>query len=497
VSPLSAIGWGTLTFALATLISRITGLIRDVVLAHYFGTSGLLDAYFLAILIPFYLRRIFAEGAMASAFVPIYASTHNTSKSESNRFASAVTNLVLLITIFVSLALIIFSKPVLRLFATGFTSETLSLSSSVLRFTAFYVVLVSLSAVFSSIANFHGRFFLPALAPMFINLCVVATAFIAADSQNVKLLGIGFLIGGILQLILSFLSANKDFQYSFIINHDRFHDFSRLFFTASIGYAVTHINSIVDTNVSTWLGPGSVSSLQYALRLFQLPIGLFGVAVSTAALPSFSRNLDQIDRSLKEALELLWFLVLPASIAMALMAQPLIFLIFQHGTFDSSATETVSRCLVMYSLGIPFYTTYLLLSRYYHAQQKGGVPSIVTLLMVLINVALDVLLAPIMGIAGVALATSVSGGVGALVIWRAIKKRSKVTFIDHREFQKLLLINIPVLTLSIFALRFASTRVLVLAFVAVIVLSYLLAARYAQLRSLKLLLSILSRKRQG
>ena len=117
--------------------------------------------------------------------------------------------------------------------------------------------------------------------------------------------------------------------------------------------------------------------------------------------------------------------------------------------------------------------------------------------MVLINVALDVLLAPIMGIAGVALATSVSGGVGALVIWRAIKKRSKVTFIDHREFQKLLLINIPVLTLSIFALRFASTRVLVLAFVAVIVLSYLLAARYAQLRSLKLLLSILSRKRQG
>ncbi|MDI3517644.1 MAG: putative peptidoglycan lipid flippase [Thermotogota bacterium] len=494
MSSLSVIGWGALAFSFATLLSRLTGLFRDVVLAHYFGASGLLDAYFLAILVPFYLRRIFAEGAMASAFVPVYAETHRKNENEAPYFASAVSNIVLISTFFVSVILMVFPRPFLKLFATGFTEQILNLSASTLQITAFYILLVSLSAIFSSIANFYGRFFLPALAPMFINISVIFAAFFASRSQNVRLLGAGFLLGGMFQFMLSFYSAKRNFRFYPILKHEKLRDFFRLFFTASVGYAVTHINSIVDTNVATWLGAGAVSSLQYSLRLFQLPLGLFGVAVSTAALPSFSKNLERLDRSMGEALELLWFLIFPSSIAMAIMSRSLVFLIFQHGSFDLATTELVSRCLFMYSLGIPFYATYLLLSRYYHAQQKGGVTSVVTLIMVIVNVSLDLILAPIMGIAGVALATSVAGAVGTLIIWYLISKRIGRVFINLQELRKLLFINIPVFILSVVAAECASTRVLILAFVVVIVLLYLLVAKLLRLRSLESLMIFLKKR---
>ncbi len=425
-------------FALGTLVSRITGMIRDVTLAHFYGTSGQLDAYFLAILVPFYMRRIFAEGAMVSAFVPVYSRVYSHSRESANRFTDTVITYDVMVSTMVAILFIAFPEYVLKLFATGFKHDTLLFASGLFRITAFYMVIVSVWAILSAYVNYHHRFFFSALSPALVNVGVILAAWMSGES-TVKYLPVGFMVGGLMQLGLVVpIVVSLGYRFRPSLHHESFGAFLRLFFTASLGYMVTQVNSIVDTNVATWLGAGAVSTLQYALRLFQLPMGLFGVAVATTALPVFSRNQDTIQEKLKDSLNLLVFLTLPITLGYLFMASELIFLIYQHGAFSTSMTLRVSSCLWMYSIGIPFYSLYLLLSRYFHARQIGSVPTMVSTVVVGCNVTLDIILARVMGVHGIALATSLSGILGAVILWILVRKSVRTAFIDRHETLKVL-----------------------------------------------------------
>jgi len=472
-----------LLFALGTLVSRVTGMIRDITLAHFYGTSGQLDAYFLAILVPFYMRRIFAEGAMVSAFVPVYSRVYSHSRESANRFTDTVITYDVVVSTVVAILFVVFPEYVLKLFATGFKHDTLSFASNLFKITAFYMVIVSVWAILSAYVNYHHKFFFSALSPALVNVGVILAAWMSGES-TVKYLPVGFMVGGMMQLGLVMpIVASLGYRFKPSLHHESFRAFLRLFFTASLGYMVTQVNSIVDTNVATWLGTGAVSTLQYALRLFQLPMGLFGVAVATTALPVFSRNLDTIREKLRDSLNLLVFLTLPITLGYLFMARELIFLIYQHGAFSTSMTLRVSSCLWMYSIGIPFYSLYLLFSRYFHARQIGSIPTMVSTMVVGCNVTLDIVLARVIGVRGIALATSLSGILGAAILWVLVRKNVQTTFLDRRETLKVLMATATAMVpLGVSGDRIHS-RYFIVVIIALSVFVYLTMCKWLKLRA--------------
>jgi len=458
-------------------------MIRDITLAHFYGTSGQLDAYFLAILVPFYMRRIFAEGAMVSAFVPVYSRVYSHSRESANRFTDTVITYDVVVSTVVAILFVVFPKYVLKLFATGFKHDTLSFASNLFKITAFYMVIVSVWAILSAYVNYHHKFFFSALSPALVNVGVILAAWMSGES-TVKYLPVGFMVGGMMQLGLVMpIVASLGYRFKPSLHHESFRAFLRLFFTASLGYMVTQVNSIVDTNVATWLGTGAVSTLQYALRLFQLPMGLFGVAVATTALPVFSRNLDTIREKLRDSLNLLVFLTLPITLGYLFMARELIFLIYQHGAFSTSMTLRVSSCLWMYSIGIPFYSLYLLFSRYFHARQIGSIPTMVSTMVVGCNVTLDIVLARVIGVRGIALATSLSGILGAAILWVLVRKNVQTTFLDRRETFKVLMATATAMVpLGVSGDRIHS-RYFIVVIIALSVFVYLTMCKWLKLRA--------------
>ena len=458
-------------------------MIRDITLAHFYGTSGQLDAYFLAILVPFYMRRIFAEGAMVSAFVPVYSRVYSHSRESANRFTDTVITYDVVVSTVVAILFVVFPEYVLKLFATGFKHDTLSFASNLFKITAFYMVIVSVWAILSAYVNYHHKFFFSALSPALVNVGVILAAWMSGES-TVKYLPVGFMVGGMMQLGLVMpIVASLGYRFKPSLHHESFRAFLRLFFTASLGYMVTQVNSIVDTNVATWLGTGAVSTLQYALRLFQLPMGLFGVAVATTALPVFSRNLDTIREKLRDSLNLLVFLTLPITLGYLFMARELIFLIYQHGAFSTSMTLRVSSCLWMYSIGIPFYSLYLLFSRYFHARQIGSIPTMVSTMVVGCNVTLDIVLARVIGVRGIALATSLSGILGAAILWVLVRKNVQTTFLDRRETLKVLMATATAMVpLGVSGDRIHS-RYFIVVIIALSVFVYLTMCKWLKLRA--------------
>ncbi|MDI3524046.1 murein biosynthesis integral membrane protein MurJ, partial [Kosmotoga sp.] len=282
---------GTLAFALATMISRITGLLRDAFFAGYFGTSSQYDAYLVAILIPFFLRKIFAEGALSMVFVPLFAEKKKKSLVEAFKFASTILILVVSITGAISLIGIFFSEPISVTFAGGFEPEVIELTAKLMKITFPFVLLVSTWSVFYGILNSLNFYFIAALSPAFINISTI-TGIVLSRYLNPPILGptIGFIIGGVAQLtVLIIASSKRGFRFTLTFDKESAREFSLMFLIAMISPAITQLNSLVDTRVATELGSGAVSSLQYAMRLYQLPLGMFAVAVATVSLAELSK----------------------------------------------------------------------------------------------------------------------------------------------------------------------------------------------------------------
>ena len=419
-------------FGLATITSRILGLVRDTVLAYFFGAGDENDAFRIASRIPNLVRDLFAEGAVSAAFVPTFT-RHLTlhGRERSWRLASSVINALLLVTGAIALLGMLFADPLVRMFASDFSAVPgkLELTVFLTRMVFPFLSLVAIAAVLMGMLNSLGHFFVPALSPAMFNVAVIMLALglipIAPSIglQPITVAALATLIGGVAQLAIQWPPLVKEgFRYQPVLDvkDEGLRRVLLLMGPGTIGMAATQINVLVNSVLATGQGTGAVSWLDFAFRLMYLPIGLFGVSIATAATPTISRmvaerDFGRIRSTLADGLGLMMFLNLPATIGLILLAQPIVAMIFEHGNFTASDTMATAAALQLYAIGLVGYSIVRIISPTFYALGRSRIPVTVSAASVIVNIALNVTLVRIMGYRGLALGTSITAIVNASI----------------------------------------------------------------------------------
>ena len=426
-----------------TMLSRVLGLVRDIVIAGVIGVSGAADAFFVAFKIPNFLRRLFAEGAFSQAFVPVLADykaggSHAAVQGLVNRVAGMLGGSLLLLT-----ALTILAAPlVTTVFAPGFVSQPdkFELTSSMIRITFPYLFLISMTGFCGAVLNSYGRFAVPAFTPVLLNLSLIGSALGAAAwfEQPVYALAWGVFLAGIVQLLFQLPSLyrldlvprplwdSKDEGVRRILT---------LMVPALFGVSVSQINLLLDTVLASFLPTGSVSWLYFSDRLAELPLGVFGIAIATVILPNLSAHRaasreGQFTATLDWAMRSVLLIGVPAALALAILAEPILITLFQNGPRGLTPHDVsmASLSLRAYSLGLIAFMLVKILAPGFYARKDTKTPVKIGIIAMVANMVMNLLLVlPLMhywnvGHLGLALATSLSAYLNALLLLRGLKR---------------------------------------------------------------------------
>jgi len=407
-----------------TFLSRILGLIRDMVLASFFGSGMSADAFFVAFRIPNLLRRLFAEGSLTIAFIPIFTEYLNTrSRTEALEMARTVLTVLALLLAGLTVTGVLMSPWIVRIQAFGFGESGLKYELTVLltRITFPYIFLISLVAFFMGILNSLRRFAAPAAAPIFLNVGIIGAAYLLAPHLSRPVVGVavGVLIGGVLQVLLQLPWAIKA-GLKLLPRWDPMHPALRrigvLMLPAVVGSAVYQLNQFLGTLLASFLPEGSISWLYYADRLVQFPLGIFAIAISTAALPSLSahaaaRDMGQFYQTLNHALRLVFFITLPSMAGLIVLGEPIIRVIFERGAFSVFSTKMTGFALVFYSVGLWAFSGVRVMVSGFYALQDTRTPVKVAVAAVTVNLVLSLALMGPLQHGGLALALSLASSV--------------------------------------------------------------------------------------
>lgn len=418
-------------FGLATIASRILGLVRDQVLAFYFGAGDANDAFRVANRIPNLVRDLFAEGAMSAAFVPTFTKQLTHDRERAWQLASSVINALLLVTGVLVIAGMIFAEPLVRLFAADFAEVPgkLELTIYLTRIIFPFLSMVAVAAALMGMLNSLGHFFVPAVSPAMFNIAIIVMALglipIAPSLglQPITIVAIATLVGGLGQLAIQWPPLKREgFRYRPVVDFrdEGLHRVLLLMGPGTIGMAATQMNVFVNTVLATSEGTGAVSWLDFAFRLMYLPIGLFGVSIATAATPAISRmvaasDFARIRSTLANALGLMLFLNVPATVGLIILARPIVAVIFEHGEFTTADTLATAAAVQLYAIGLVGYSVVRIISPTFYALQRSRVPVMVSAASVVVNVVLNLALVRVMGYRGLALGTSITAIVNASV----------------------------------------------------------------------------------
>jgi len=420
-----------------TLISRVFGLVRDVVLARYFGAGMGVDVFIVAFRIPNFLRRLFAEGGFSQAFVPVLSEYRESRGKEEVQALVDQTSATLGLVLFVvSLAGVIGAPLLIMLFAPGFTGEAdkFELATRMLRITFPYILFISLTAFAGAILNTYRSFAVPAFTPVMLNLSLIACAVWLAPwfppEKQIIALAWGVFIAGIIQL---------GFQVPFLIrlglfprpglNRDRT-GISRilvLMVPTLFAVSVTQINLLVDTLIASFRQAGSISWLYYSDRLVEFPLGVFGVALATVILPSLSAehardSREDYSRIMAWSLGLVFLISLPAAFGLILLAEPMLTTLFQYAEFGSGDVVMAGRSLMAYAAGLPAFILIKVLASAFFSRQDTRTPVRIAVIAMVANVIFNLALVIPLAHAGLALATSLSAYINAALLYRALRK---------------------------------------------------------------------------
>lgn len=425
----------TVTVGGITTISRVCGLIRDVVFATLFGASMGMDAFIVAFRIPNFLRRLFAEGGFSQVFVPILAEYKARRSMEEVRALVDQTTASLGLILLLTTAIGILVAPVLiAIFAPGFINVTAkqALAAQMLRITFPYILFISLTALAAGILNTYQRFAVPAFTPVLLNLSLIGCAVWLAPqfSQPVVALAWGVLLAGVVQLL---------FQFPFLVklgvfprpgfNRDRegVRRILKLLLPILFAVSITQINLLVDTLIASFLATGSISWLYFSDRLVEFPMGVFGVALTTVILPTLSAHhangsRDEYRKTLDWALRWVFLIALPAAVGLALLAPPVLTTLFQYRGFTFYDVEMAGRSLVAYALGLPAFILIKVLASGYFSRQDTKTPVKIGAITMVTNIVFNLLLVVPLAHAGLALATSISAYVNAGLLFYHLRK---------------------------------------------------------------------------
>ena len=422
-------------FGLATIASRILGLVRDQVLAYHFGAGDAADAFRVAFRIPNLVRDLFAEGAMSAAFVPTFTRLLTLEgRDRAWRLASSVINSLLIVTGVLVVLAIVFASPLVHLYAANFASVPgkIELTIHLTRIMLPFLTMVAVAAAMMGMLNSLGHFFVPALSPAMFNVAsiIVGVAFIpfadAIGVQPIVMWAMGTLVGGIGQLLIQWPPLRREgFRYQAVldIRDPGLHQVLLLMGPGTIGMAATQINVFVNTMLATGEGTGAVSWLEFAFRLMYLPIGLFGVSIATAATPAISRLVAQRDfarirATLANGIGLMMLLNIPAMAGLIVLANPIVGVIFQRGHFTAVDTANTAAALQLYAIGLVGYSIVRIVSPTFYALGRSRIPVFVSAGSVAVNVVLNLSLVRVLGYRGLALGTSITAILNAAVqLW--------------------------------------------------------------------------------
>jgi putative peptidoglycan lipid II flippase len=421
---------------MATMASRVAGLLRDVVVAAVFGAGMVTDAFFVAFTIPNLLRRFFAEGSLTAAFVPTFTDVLQREGAEEARQVVRICwTLLLLVLACVTLVGVLASPWLVKAVGYGFIGNAgkLALTDLLNRLMFPYIFFVSLVALFAGVLNVSGHFLLPALSPVLLNLAMIASALVLAPrlEQPITALACGVLVGGVAQFAMQIPVLYRhgfDLRLDFNFRHTAVVRVARLMLPGILGVAIYQINVVVTRLLASFLQEGSVSWLYYGQRLFEFPQGVFIVSLAQAVLPTMSRQAVVDDQpgfreSLRFALVLILLVTIPAALGLILCSQAVYSLFFMRGNFSAFDVSQAALALTWYAPGLLFVGISRVVVPSFYAMKDTRTPVLVSFWTLLVNVTAGLLLMRIMGHAGLALALTISSIFNAIVLMLLLARR--------------------------------------------------------------------------
>lgn len=418
-----------------TVVSRVLGFLRDILIARFFGTARYAQAFVVAFRIPNMLRDLVGEGATNAALVPVLSEYSETRKKEEFwHLANVLLNVVLVVLATLTLAGVIFAPVIVRLIAPGFVNdaEKLRVTIYLTRFMFPYLLMVGLLAYSMGILNSLRHFSAPAFAPAILNLSLVISALVKQGS--VTALATGILIGGVVQLAVQIpVLFKKGFRFDFAsgFRHPAVKKIGTLLMPRILGSGLYQINLFVMTMLASFshiVGEGGIAALYYASRVFQFPLAIFGLAIAQAALPTMSREaletgLSKLKETLSFSLRAVNFIMIPASLGLIVLSRPITRTLFERGLFDSYSTLITANALVCYSIGLFSYAGIKILVSCFYSLKDTLTPVKVASVSLVINVVLNLVLMFPMKINGLALATSISGTFNFFLLFFILRRK--------------------------------------------------------------------------
>ena len=430
-----------LVVSLMTLISRVSGLIRDIAFASYLGSSAAADAFFVAFRIPNLFRRIFAEGAFSLAFVPVFSEYHHSrTEQETQDFVNRMLAKLMFALITICVAGVVFSEFLIGLIAPGFKDDPakFAMATEALGITFPYLFFISLVAMAAGILNTYDRFAIPAVTPVLLNICLIiaAVVFIPENENPTRLLAIAVCIAGVMQFLLQIPFLKKQailpvpsFKAAQNKEDDGVRRVFKLMLPAIYGSSVAQLNAIVNTVLASFLVTGSVSWLYYSDRLMEFPLALFVLAISTVILPNLSKqhtdgNEKEYSRLLDWGLRVVLLIVVPAVVGMLVLSGQLMSTLFQYNEFTAHDTLMSAQSLKAYSFGLLGLAVVKVLAPGFYAKQDTKTPVKIGVIAMIVNLVFALILVWPFKHVGLAAAFSISTWANALMLaWVLIRSK--------------------------------------------------------------------------
>jgi len=427
------------TFGFFTLLSRILGYLRDILIAIFLGTGVLADAFFIAFRIPNTFRRLFSEGTFNAAFVPSYASEIVKGKKQSNKFANNIFNLLFLGLLFLVLIVQIFMPAFVSIIAPGFVEnvEKMELAISLTRITFPFLFFVCLASFFSAILNSHNKFAAASAAPIILNIILIGVLLFSKllGDNLVFYLSYGVSFAGFLQLVFlykfvrKFYSLKLDFK---IKTNSKIKVFFKKLLPSIFASGVTQINILVGTIIASFQA-SAVSYLYYADRIYQINLAIAGIAIGVVVLPQLSKYIQTKKKSKihliqNKALELSLFLTLPASAALLIASEEIISALFGYGSFDQVSVINSGKALYYFALGLPAFSLIKVFSSFFFANHDTKIPFYISLFSVLINIVISISYFNEIGFIIIPIATTISSWFNAILLFAFLKNRDLFSF---------------------------------------------------------------------
>tara|TARA_B100000674_G_scaffold161528_1_gene129146 strand:+ start:2382 stop:3908 length:1527 start_codon:yes stop_codon:yes gene_type:complete len=450
----------TSIFGFYTLVSRILGYLRDILIAIFLGTSIYADAFFVAFRLPNTFRRLFAEGTFNAAFIPSYTQQKIKSKNQGKKFADEVFSLISFFLIILIIIIEIFTPFVVYLIAPGFYGDIdkFNLAVEFTRITFPFLLFVSLSSLLSGILNSNNKFAIAAAAPIILNIVLILSLFVSFQySLNIaKNLSIGVTLAGILQLIILIIFTRK-FYLPSITFIKKFNNNIKLFFKKLLpsifSSGITQINILIGTIIASFQS-GAVSYLYYADRVYQINLAIAGIAIGTVALPNLAKCIKlkkqrAVDKLQTKSIELCLLLSIPAAVGLLIASKQIVNSLFGYGSFNEEDIYFTSLALIFFSFGVPAFALIKVLSNFYFARNNTVLPFYVSFVTMLINIIISLSLFKKYGFVIIPIATSISSWF-AVMIYLIFLKKNKILFLENEFMSNFFKILLSTFLMSIF-----------------------------------------------